>query len=68
MEPIKKPVWQSKVAIFNLVMALAMLIAVFNPAAGAFLKDNVAPYLAETGAAWGIINIVLRMLKSNLTF
>lgn len=63
----KKP-WQSKVVILNAVVGLAMLLAVISPSASAFIQQNVAPHLAETGMAWAFINLILRAFKSNVSF
>jgi hypothetical protein len=68
MEEVKKPVWQSKVAILNVLMGLIMILAVFSPEAAAFLQNNIAPHLAEAGAAWAVINVILRVFKSNIVF
>lgn len=61
----KKP-WESKVVVMNVIMAVAMILVQFPQlaSAGDFLKQ----YFAEAGMGWAIINIVLRLFKSNISF
>jgi hypothetical protein len=50
--------WKSKTILVNLVMGLAMIVGVFLPEVGEFIKTH----FAETGGAWALINIVLRIV------
>lgn len=61
-----KPFWQSKVVVMNIIMAIAMVLIQFPAfaAAGEFLKQ----YFAEAGMGWAILNMILRVFKSNVSF
>lgn len=53
-----KPWYLSKSIMVNLLMGLAMMVAVFQPQAAEFIKS----YFAEAGTGWAIVNIVLRLI------
>lgn len=56
--------YESKVVLVNILMGLAMIVAVFSPATADFIKA----YFAEAGAGWAFVNILLRVFKSNVVF
>jgi hypothetical protein len=60
--PVEKKWYESKVILANLIMGLAMMVAVFSPAAADFLKT----YFSEMGMGWAFVNIILRLVKSNI--
>ena len=67
MEQAKK--WyESKVAIFNILMAVAAILAIVAPPVGDAVKGFLQQYFAESGLAWALINLFLRAFKSNLVF
>lgn len=53
-----KPWYLSKSIMVNLLMGLAMMVAVFQPQGAEFIKS----YFAEAGTGWAIVNIVLRLI------
>lgn len=53
-----KPWYLSKSIMVNLLMGLAMMVAVFQPQAAEFINS----YFAEAGTGWAIVNIVLRLV------
>lgn len=56
-----KPWYSSKTILVNIVMGVALIVAQFNPSAAAFIKD----YLGEAGAAWAVINVILRLVTKD---
>lgn len=56
-----KPWYLSKTILVQILMGLAMIMAVFVPAAADFIKQ----YFAEAGSAWALINIVLRLVTKD---
>lgn len=60
--------FESKVALFNILMALAAIVVIVSPAAGEVMKSFIQNYLGEAGLGWALINIVLRVFKSNVVF
>jgi hypothetical protein len=48
----------SKTILLNLIMGLAMIVGVFLPEVGDFIKTH----FAEAGGAWALINVVLRIV------
>jgi hypothetical protein len=62
----QKKWYESKVALFNILMALAAIVVIVSPAAGAAMQGIVQQYFGEAGLAWALINLVLRVLKSNV--
>lgn len=54
--------YQSKVVLVNMLMGVAMIVAVFSPDVAEFIKMH----FSETGGAWALINIALRIFKSNI--
>lgn len=60
--------FQSKVAIFNILMAVAAIVAVVSPAVGSVVQGFIQQYFAEAGLAWALLNLVLRVFKSNIVF
>lgn len=60
--------FESKVALFNLVMAVLAAVAVISPQVAEPAKVFVQQYFAEAGLGWALINIVLRLFKSNVVF
>lgn len=66
MEPVVKPWYESKVILVNILMAVAMIMVQFPmlAPAGEFIKQH----FAEAGMAWAVINMILRVLKSNVSF
>lgn len=61
---MEKNWYESKVVLMNILMALATILAVFYPPAAEVIKQ----YFAEAGMGWAILNIVLRIFKSNVVF
>jgi hypothetical protein len=57
MDPTK-PWYLSKTILVNIIMAIALVVANFNPAAAAFIQSN----FALTGVAWSVINVFLRLI------
>jgi hypothetical protein len=55
---LSKSIW------VNILMGVAMIAASFSPSASEFIRE----YFAETGAAWGLVNVLLRVItKKELT-
>lgn len=52
-----KPFWQSKTFWIQILGAVALAI----PSSRQFIQDN----LGEAGAAWALINIVLRLISKD---
>ena len=48
----------SKSVLVNLIMGLAMMVAVFSPSVADFMKQ----YFAEAGLGWAFVNIILRAI------
>lgn len=53
-----KPWYLSKTILVQILMGLAMIVGVFSPSAGEFIKS----YFGEIGSAWAIINVILRVI------
>lgn len=53
--------YTSKTILVNILMGVAMIVAVFSPSASDFIKN----YFAEAGTAWALINVVLRLVTKN---
>lgn len=56
-----KPWYLSKTILVNIVMAIALVVAQFQPQAAEVIKE----YLGEAGTAWAIINIILRVVSKD---
>lgn len=56
--------YESKVVLVNILMGIAMIVAQFSPSAAEFIRV----YFAEAGTAWALINVALRVFKSNIEF
>lgn len=56
-----KPWYLSKTILVNILMGIAMIVAVFSPTASEFIKN----YFAEAGSAWALINVVLRVVSKD---
>lgn len=62
MEP--KKWYLSKTILVNVLMGLAMIVAVFSPSVSDFIKQ----YFAEAGTGWALVNIILRVItKEEIT-
>jgi hypothetical protein len=48
----------SRTILVNILMGVAMIVGVFQPAAGEFIKAH----FAEAGSAWAIVNVILRLI------
>lgn len=53
-----KPWYLSKTILVQVLMGIAMIVAVFSPSAGDFIKS----YFSEIGAGWAIVNVLLRVI------
>ncbi len=53
-----KPWYLSKTILVQIIMGIAMIVAVFSPSASDFIKN----YFGEIGSAWAIINVILRLI------
>jgi hypothetical protein len=56
-----KPWYLSKTILVQLLGALAIIVGLFSPSVGSFIRDN----FSEVGAAWAIINVVLRLVSKD---
>lgn len=56
-----KPFWQSKTILVQIIGGLAIIVGVFVPSVGDFLKN----YFSEAGSAWAIVNIILRFVSKD---
>lgn len=56
-----KPWYLSKTILVQLLGALAIIAGLFSPSIGDFIKNN----FSEVGAAWAIINVILRMVTKD---
>jgi hypothetical protein len=54
--------YESKVILANMIAGLCMILATFLPGVSEFLSVH----FAEAGGAWAILNIILRVFKSNV--
>ena len=59
--PVSKPWYLSRTILINILMALAVIVGQFNPAAAEFIKT----YAAEGSVAWTIINVILRFVTKS---
>jgi hypothetical protein len=59
----QKPWYQSKVVLVNLVMGMVMMVSQFSPELAEVLKQYLG---TEAAIGWALINIVLRLFKSNV--
>jgi hypothetical protein len=57
MEPVVKPFYQSKTFWVNVLACVAITV----PSSATFIKEH----LGETGAAWAMINMVLRFISKD---
>lgn len=48
----------SKTILVNILMGVAMIVSVFKPGVGDFIREH----FAETGSAWALVNVVLRLV------
>lgn len=53
-----KPWYLSKTILVNILMGVALIVAQFSPSAAAFIQEH----FAVSGAAWGLVNVVLRII------
>jgi hypothetical protein len=60
----KKP-WESKVMILNAVTGLVAFLSMFVPSL-AFVPAYIAAHPAEVAMAFTLVNMILRMFKSNI--
>jgi hypothetical protein len=56
-----KPWYLSKTILVQLLGALAIIVGLFSPTVGEFIKNN----FSEVGAAWAIVNVVLRFFTQD---
>lgn len=61
-----KPWYASKVVLGNIFMAVAMVLCQFPAFAG--VGEFINTHFAEFGMGWGMLNIFLRLFKSNIVF
>lgn len=57
IEPVVKPFWQSKTFWLQVLGCVAIAV----PSSAEFIRAN----LGEAGAAWALINIVLRLISKD---
>lgn len=60
MEAVK-PWYLSKTILVQLLGAVAIIVGLFSPTVGEFIKNN----FSEVGAAWAIVNVLLRMVTKD---
>jgi len=53
-----KPWYLSKTILVQLLGAVAIIAGLFSPTVGDFIKNN----FSEVGAAWAIVNVLLRLV------
>ena len=53
-----KPWYLSKTILVQILMGIAMIVAIFSPSAGDFIKN----YFGEIGSGWAIVNVILRVI------
>lgn len=57
-----KPWYLSKVILANIIMGLGLVVGQFVPGVSEFVQEH----FTAVGNAWAIINVVLRVFKSNI--